>query len=149
MGIAVALTEARSASFPAYIGHAIGNARVVAERLTQQGYNIVTGGTDTHIVLVDLARSTNGARHLTGADAEARLGKIGITVNKNLVPGDTRPALEASGVRLGLQAMTTRGLDARGAVEVAELFHQALSDPMEAPALRRAVRRLCRSHPIP
>ncbi len=103
--IAVALHEAAQPAFKEYGQQIVKNAKRLAENLTGMGYDLVTGGTDNHLLLVDL---TN--KGIKGADAEVALGAAGITVNKNTVPFDPRPPFDPSGIRLGTPALTTRGL---------------------------------------
>ncbi|HKX72543.1 MAG TPA: serine hydroxymethyltransferase [Candidatus Saccharimonadales bacterium] len=103
--IAVALHEAAQPAFKDYGHQIVKNAKRLAERLTGKGYQLVTGGTDNHLLLIDL---TN--KGVKGADAEAALGLAGITANKNTVPFDPRPPFDPSGIRLGTPALTTRGL---------------------------------------
>jgi glycine hydroxymethyltransferase len=101
---AVALLEALQPEFKAYQVQVIANARAMAAALMQRGLNIVSGGTDNHLFLVDL-----GPRNFTGKDADAALGRANITVNKNAVPNDPRPPSISSGLRIGTAASTTRG----------------------------------------
>ncbi len=123
-------------------------ARALASGLTKRGYRITTGGTDNHLMLVDL-RAKNA--DLTGADAEKWLEAAGIITNKNGVPSDPRPPKLTSGVRLGSPATTTRGLGEREMDEVAGLIDQVLSARGEAGAcgpVREAVRALCKRFPL-
>lgn len=103
--IAVALHEAAQPEFKEYGAQVVKNAKALAAKLNEKGYSLVTGGTDNHLLLIDL---TN--KGVKGADAELALGKAGITVNKNTVPFDTRPPFDPSGIRLGTPALTTRGM---------------------------------------
>src|SRR5215831_17566196 len=102
---AVCFKEALEADFKAYQTQVIANAKVLAEELTGAGFRIVSGGTDNHLMLVDVF-----VRGLTGAQAEKALDKAGITVNKNAIPFDTQPPMKASGIRIGTPALTTRGM---------------------------------------
>jgi glycine hydroxymethyltransferase len=113
--IAVALREASQPEFKEYGKQIVKNAKRLAERLLGKGYDLVTGGTDNHLLLVDL---TN--KGVTGADAEKALGKAGITVNKNTVPFDPRPPFSPSGIRLGTPALTTRGMREAEMDQIAE-----------------------------
>jgi glycine hydroxymethyltransferase len=103
-GKAVAFGEALQPSFADYAARVIENAKAMAEELSARGLPIVTGGTDTHLMLVDV-----GSIGLSGSKAEKLLDRVGITCNKNTIPGDTRPPAQASGIRLGTPAVTTRG----------------------------------------
>lgn len=100
---AVAFGECLQDSFKEYARQVIRNAKALAEALLERGYTIVSGGTDNHLMLVDLR-----SKGITGKDAEHALDKAGITCNKNAVPFDTQPPLVTSGIRLGTPAMTTR-----------------------------------------
>src|SRR5262249_52380649 len=102
---AVCYKEALEPSFKDYQAQVIANAKTLAESLTDAGFRIVSGGTDNHLMLVDVF-----VRGLTGAQAEKALDKAGITVNKNAIPFDTNPPMKASGIRIGSPALTTRGM---------------------------------------
>src|SRR5436305_12789478 len=102
---AVALKEALEPSFAEYARQIVANAKVLAQTLQDAGYRIVSGGTDTHLMLIDVF-----AKGMLGSEAETALGKAGITVNKNAIPFDVNPPLRPSGVRIGTPAMTTRGM---------------------------------------
>src|SRR5690606_36801077 len=101
---AVAFKEALEPSFRAYAQQVVANARAPADELMARGFDLVSGGTDNHLLLMDLRR-----RELTGKEAEEALGRAGITVNKNTVPGETRSPFVTSGIRIGTAALTTRG----------------------------------------
>lgn len=120
---AVALGEALQPEFKVYIEKTLENAKVFAESLTNEGLTIVSGGTDNHIVLVDL-RSIG----LTGKEAETILDEVGITANKNAIPHDTASPLVTSGIRFGTPAMTTRGLGPKEMKEIAQLIGLALKN---------------------
>jgi len=120
--IAVALREASTPEFKVYGQQIVKNAKTLAATLLDRGYDLVTGGTDNHLLLIDL---TN--KKIIGADAETALGKAGITVNKNTVPFDPRPPFSPSGIRLGTPALTTRGLKEKEMEQVAEWIDQALT----------------------
>ena len=104
-GKAICFKEAMTPEFKAYARQVVDNARVLAETLLGEGFRLVSGGTDNHLILLDV-----GAMGVTGKEAEEALGKAGITVNKNAIPFDTRPPMVASGVRIGTPALTTRGM---------------------------------------
>ena len=118
---AVALHEAQSDSFRSYSGRVVENARVLAEGLMEGGWDLVSDGTDTHLLLVDLR-----ATELSGKAAEEFLGLADITVNKNTVPGETRSPFVTSGIRIGTPALTTRGMGTTEMVVVASLIDRAL-----------------------
>ena len=135
---AVALQEALSDGFRAYQGRVVANAGRLAARLASHGFRIVSGGTDNHVFLVDVA-----ARGLTGKVAEKALDQAGITANKNTIPFDANPPLVASGIRLGTPALTTRGMDEAAMDEVGDLIVQALAAPEDAEALAAVRGRVC------
>ncbi len=124
---AVALKIAQSEQFRARQKQTVANARALAAGLMTGGIDVLTGGTDTHLVLVDLRR--NG---LDGKTAEARLDQIGITVNFNTIPFDPNPPMNPSGLRIGTPALTTRGFVEEDMTEIADLISIALSDRFEA-----------------
>jgi glycine hydroxymethyltransferase len=123
----VALKIAASEPFRARQRQTIANARALAEGLIGGGVEVLTGGTDTHLVLVDLRPSD-----LDGKTAEGRLDEIGITVNFNTIPFDPRPPMNPSGLRIGTPALTTRGLVTDDMREIADVISIALSDRFEA-----------------
>ena len=123
-GKAVALGEALSPAFRDYSARIIENARAMAGELADRGLPIISGGTDTHLMLVDV-----GARGLSGSKAEKLLDRVGITCNKNTIPGDTRPPAQASGIRLGTPAVTTRGFGP----EECRIVAGYIADILEAP----------------
>ncbi len=143
---AVALKEALAPKFAAYQQQVLANARVLAEEFTARGYRLVAGGTDTHLILVDLT-----PQGLTGKDAEEALDLAGITVNKNAIPFDPHPPKITSGIRLGTPAVTTRGMKEAEIRVIADFIHQALSAPDDTDFLRKLeaqVLDFCRSFPL-
>jgi glycine hydroxymethyltransferase len=145
--IAVALKEASTASFNTYASQIVTNAQTLAVALTSKGYQLVTGGTDNHLLLVDM---TN--KDIPGAVAEKALGKAGITVNKNTVPFDQRSPFDPSGIRLGTPALTTRGMKQAEMVQIADWIDQALESHGNGSALEAIhaqVKEFCKSFPLP
>ena len=120
---AVALKEALQPEFKEYQHAIVENARIIAEVLEARGVKLVTGGTDNHLMLVDLRDEA-----ISGRELEERLDRVRITVNKNKIPGDPRPASETSGIRVGTPAVTARGFRAAEAKEVGELLALAIHD---------------------
>lgn len=120
---AVAFKEALSQEFKEYQEQVIKNAKRLAERLIQCGFKIITGGTDNHLMLLDL-RNLN----ITGKEAEIALDKAGITANKNAIPFDDKPASITSGLRLGTPSITTRGMKEKEMDEIAELIYDAIKN---------------------
>ena len=145
--IAVALREAATPEFKAYGQQIVKNAKKLAAQLTGKGYQLVTGGTDNHLLLIDL---TN--KKLSGAEAERALGKAGITVNKNTVPYDPRSPFDPSGIRLGTPALTTRGMKEAEMDQVAEWIDRAITsqnDEAKLAAINAEVRELTNLFPLP
>ncbi len=143
---AVAFGEALTEEFRQYARAVIRNAQALAQALMERGYDIVSGGTDNHLMLVDLRR-----RGITGRDAERALDAAGITCNKNAVPNDPQPPLITSGIRLGTPAVTTRGMGVEEMQLIAELIDRVLSNIGNEEvyaAVRREVAELCRRFPI-
>jgi len=144
---AVALKEAMSPDFKTYQAQVIANAARLAGQLQERGYRIVSGGTDNHLFLLDVA-----SKGLTGKDGEHLLGEAGITVNKNTIPYDTNPPLVASGVRMGTPALTTRGMQEAEMDQIASLIADALESGADGAAkraeLRLTVGELCSRFPL-
>jgi glycine hydroxymethyltransferase len=144
-GKAVAFHEALTDDFKAYARRTVANAQTLAAGLQSRGFAIVSGGTDCHLLLVDLR-----PKGLTGKDAEAILGRAGITVNKNTVPDDPQSPFVASGIRLGTPALTTRGMGEAEMDRIAELIDQALTHPSDdrLERIRREVETLASGFPL-
>lgn len=146
--IAVALGEAQQPDFKAYANQILKNAQKLARELSARGFKLVTGGTDNHLILVDVVASFG----IDGKIAEEALDKIGLTLNKNAIPDDPNPPYRPSGIRLGTPALTTRGLQEVHMVEVAEWMKKAIKhrDDSEALAtLRQEVKDFLRDFPVP
>jgi glycine hydroxymethyltransferase len=145
---AVAFKEALSDEFKEYCEQVIKNARTLAGRLTEMGYSIISGGTDNHLMLIDLRSKFD---NLTGKMAEDTLVKCDITVNKNTVPFETRSPFVTSGIRIGTAAITTRGLKEKEMGIIADLIDIALQnhdDPKALIATKETVRNLMQKFPI-
>ncbi|MGE5162203.1 MAG: serine hydroxymethyltransferase [Betaproteobacteria bacterium] len=143
---AVAFKEALAPEFKAYQQQVLVNARVMAETLVKRGLRIVSGRTESHLMLVDLR-----AKGITGKDAEALLGQAHITINKNAIPKDPEKPMVTSGIRLGSPAMTTRGFREAEAEQTANLIADLLDnprDPATADKVRREVARLTERFPV-
>jgi glycine hydroxymethyltransferase len=142
---AVALREALTPEYRAYQHQVVRNAQALAAALAQRGLRIVSGGTDNHLLLVDLT-----ALEITGQEAADRCEAVGIILNKNMIPFDTRKPTQTSGLRIGTPALTTRGLGEAEMETVAEILVTAMTSP-DAPPLERCraeVRRLCEQFPL-
>jgi len=143
---AVALGEALKPDFRTYQQHVLANAKTMAATLAKRGLRIVSGGTDSHLFLLDLR-----PKNVTGKDAEAALGRAHITVNKNAIPNDPQKPMVTSGVRIGSPAMTTRGFRKPEAEQLANLIADVLDRPDDAASLARVageVKALCARFPV-
>jgi len=143
---AVAFLEALQPEFADYQRQVVANARAMCRVLMERGVNIVSGGTDNHLFLVDLI-----SRNITGKDADAALHKANITVNKNAVPNDPRPPMISSGLRIGTPAITTRGFKEREAEQLSHWIADvldALDDEAVIARIKRDVLDLCRRFPV-
>jgi len=148
-GKAVAFGEALQPEFRVYAAQVIKNAATMAETFTELGYNIVSGGTKNHLMLLDLRN-----KNVTGKVAENLLHAAGITVNKNMVPFDDKSPFVTSGIRIGTPAMTTRGMKEDDCKTIAELIDRVIlsAEKPDAPEIcqtvRKEIRELCLSHPL-
>jgi glycine hydroxymethyltransferase len=144
---AVSFLEALQPSFKTYAAQVIANAKTLAHELQQLGFRLVSGGTDNHLLLVDVA-----SRGVTGKTAEEALDHAGITVNKNKIPFDARPPVDPSGIRIGTPALTTRGMKETEMRTIAAWIGQVLSSPADKSLLQRIrgeVQELGRHFPAP
>ncbi len=144
---AVAFGEALRPEFRTYAAAVLENAQVLAHRLLEHGFDLVSGGTDNHLMLLDLS-----SRPYSGKDAEEALGRAGITVNKNTVPNEKRSPFVTSGVRLGTPALTTRGMGPAEVSRIADWIAEALDhrdDPEHLARIAAEVRDLCAGFPVP
>ncbi|HIP43576.1 MAG TPA: serine hydroxymethyltransferase [Aquifex aeolicus] len=143
---AVAFKEAMTDAFKEYAKQIVLNAKTLAEELQKEGFKIVTGGTDSHIVLVDLRN-----KNIIGKDAEKALEKAGITVNKNAVPFDPLPPTKTSGIRIGTAALTTRGMKEEEMRKIAKWISQVLHNLDNEEVIQRIrneVREVCEAFPL-
>lgn len=141
---AVCFGEALAPEFKDYIGHVVENSKVLGEELVKYGFRLVSGGTDNHLILVDL---TN--KDITGKDAEKLLDTIGITVNKNTIPFETQSPFVTSGIRIGTAAVTTRGFNKEDMKEVARLINYVIEHREEdLSKVRQEVIALCDKYPL-
>jgi glycine hydroxymethyltransferase len=144
---AIAFGEALKPAFRSYAAQVIANARALAHEIERQGFRLVSGGTDNHLMLVDVT-----ARGLTGKVAEKALDRAGITVNRNGIPFDTRPPLDPSGIRIGTPALTTRGMREPEMRRIGDWIAEVLANPQDAAVqgrVRGQVRELCQQFPAP
>jgi len=143
---AVAFEEALRPEFVDYQRQVIINAKVLAEELMNFGFDLVSGGTDNHLILIDLNK-----KGITGRDAEEVMGKVGISMNKNTIPFDKRGPKVASGLRLGTPALTTRGMREAEMKIIAGLISKVLENPDDEKTIseaRNVASDLCHSFPI-
>jgi glycine hydroxymethyltransferase len=143
---AVCFQEAMQPGFRDYARQIVSNAKVLAETLTAEGFRVISGGTDTHLMLVDVF-----SRGMLGSEAEKALGEAGITVNKNAIPFDTNPPLKPSGIRIGTPAVTTRGMKEEEMRQIGRWIAQSLDNRTDAAVLakvRRHVLELCEAFPL-
>jgi glycine hydroxymethyltransferase len=143
---AVAFKEALAPEWKAYQRQLVANAAALAKALQGEGWRLVSGGTDNHLMLVDVF-----AKGITGKVAEKALDKAGITANKNTIPFDTNSPMVASGIRLGTPALTTRGMKEGDMAEVAKLVSRALhavENEAELAEVKREVRKMCERFPL-
>ncbi len=140
---AISFKEALAPEFKEYQKQIVKNAAKLAEELVKRGFRLVSGGTDNHLMLVDLRN-----KGLNGKQAENLLDEIGITVNKNTIPYDTESPLVTSGIRLGTPAVTTRGMKEETMVEIAEVIALILNNPFAKEEAAARVRRLCERYPL-
>lgn len=149
-GKAVAFGEALQPQFTTYIDQVLKNAKALAEGLLKEGFSLVTGGTDNHLILVDLAQSS-GLSDLTGKVAEAALDESGITVNKNTIPNEKRSPFVTSGIRIGTPALTTRGMKESEMKQIAQWISLVLKNNANLDIkhqVKQQVQELCQSFPI-
>lgn len=143
---AVAFQEALSDEYLAYVIQVVKNANAMATALVERGYKVISGGTDNHLMLIDMR-----PKNLTGKVAEEALVRAEITVNKNMVPFDTQSPMVTSGIRIGTPAVTTRGMKEKDVVKIVDLIDEALTKPTDEKHLKRVkqkVTRLARRFPL-
>jgi glycine hydroxymethyltransferase len=143
---AVCFREALQPAFKDYARQVVANARALAGKIMDEGFRVITGGTDTHLMLIDVF-----SRGILGSEAENALGLAGITVNKNAIPFDTNPPLKPSGIRIGTPALTTRGMKEAEMVQTGAWIVEALNNHKDAQALgriRKQVLQLAEAFPL-
>jgi len=146
-GKAVAFQEALQPDFQNYAKQVISNAKTLAQALVDYDFKLVTGGTDTHLILIDL---TN--KNITGKEAQTTLDKVGITLNKNTVPHETRSPMDPSGIRLGTPAITTRGMQENEMKQIATWLNEALTyrnDVSKLERIKDEIKQFCAHFPVP
>ena len=144
---AVCFAEAAQPAFKHYQKQVVRNAKTLAEGMASNGFRLVSGGTDNHLMLVDV-----GSRDMTGKECQAALDEAGITVNKNTIPFETRSPFQASGVRIGSPAVTTRGMGEAEMADIADMISEVLLDIKNVDKqeqVRHRVRQLTARFPLP
>src|SRR5689334_2858327 len=143
---AVCFREALQPEFKEYARQVVANAKTLAKKMMDEGFRVISGGTDTHLFLMDVF-----SKGMLGSEAENALGQAGITVNKNAIPFDTNPPLKPSGIRIGTPALTTRGMKEKEMLQVGSWIGEALNNYKDAQVLariRRQVRELAEAFPL-
>jgi len=143
-GIAVCLKEASTPAFKKYAKQIVKNAKALAEELKKYGFNLVSGGTDNHLILVDLRNKNIG-----GSEAQDLLEAAGITINKNTIPYDPAPPFKPSGIRMGTPAITTRGMKEKEMKTIAGWINEVVSSPKSVEKVREEIRIFCKRFPLP
>lgn len=142
--IAVCLKEASAPAFKKYATQIVKNAKVLADELKKYGFELISGGTENHLLLIDLRN-----KHITGAEAQDLLESAGITTNKNSIPYDPAGPFKPSGIRLGTPAITTRGMKEKDMKKIAAWINQVISDPASVKKVRQEVKLFCKKFPLP
>ena len=145
---AVAFSEAATPDFQKYCQQILKNAKRLADEMMKRGFKLITNGTDNHLILADV----NASFGLDGGEVEEVLDKVGLTLNKNVIPNDPLPPFKPSGIRLGTPAITTRGLKEDDMARIAEWMHQAIknrNDSKKLDLLSKEVREFCLQFPLP
>ncbi len=142
---AVALREALKPSFKAYARQILKNAKALEKELKNYGFKLMFGGTENHMILIDVF----GSKGVSGKEAETLLDKAGITLNKNVIPDDPRKPMDPSGIRIGVQAITTRGMKEKEMKKIAFWINEVISNPLSIKKVKTEVKKLCKKFPIP
>lgn len=142
--IAVCLKEASTPAFKKYAKQVVKNAKVLAEELKKLGFDLASGGTDNHLILIDLRN-----RNIGGAEAQDLLEEAGITINKNSIPYDPAPPFKPSGIRIGTPAITTRGMKEKEMKKIALWIKEVIDNPKAVKKIREEVKKLCKKFPLP
>lgn len=142
--IGIALKEAMTPQFKKYAQQIIKNTKALAEELKKYNFKLISGGSDNHLVLIDLRN-----KGITGKISQELLEKAGIVVNRNTVPYDPQPPFDPSGIRLGTAAVTTRGMKEKEMRKIASWINEVLSNPASVSKIRQEVKKLCKKFPIP
>jgi len=142
--IAVCLKEASTPAFKNYAKQIVKNAKALADELKKYGFNLVSGGTDNHLILIDLRN-----KNITGPEAQDLLEAAGITINKNSIPYDPAPPFKPSGIRMGTPAITTRGMKEKEMKKIAGWINEVVSNPKSVKKVRQEIEKFCKKYPLP
>jgi len=142
--IGAALKEAMTPVFKKYAAQIVKNAKTLAEELKKYNFKLISGGTDNHLILIDL---TN--KNITGKEAQVLLEKAGIVLNKNTIPYDPRPPFDPSGIRIGTPAVTTRGMKEKEMKKIAAWINEVIINPKSVLRVKNEIKKLCQKFPIP
>lgn len=142
--IAVCLKEASAPAFKKYAKQIVKNSQALAKELLKFGFNLVTGGTDNHLILIDLRN-----KGISGKEAQLRLEKAGITINKNTIPYDPNPPFNPSGIRMGTPAITTRGMKEKEMKKIAFWINEVISEQESVLKVRQEIKKFCKKFPLP
>ncbi|MBU2539645.1 serine hydroxymethyltransferase [Patescibacteria group bacterium] len=142
--IAVCLKEASTPAFKKYAKQIVKNAKALAKGLKEYGFNLVSGGTDNHLILIDLRNKNIG-----GPEAQNLLEEAGITINKNSIPYDPAPPFKPSGIRMGTPAITTRGMKEKDMKKIAGWINEVISNPKSVKKVRQEIKKFCENFPLP
>ena len=151
-GKAICFAEAMTDDFKRYAQQVVDNAKVLADALMNAGLSLVSGGTDNHLMLVNVTKIGDASTNLGGKKAEAVLDACGITVNMNMIPFDDRKPMDPSGIRIGTPALTTRGMGPDEMTRIGGWIHQALAgadDTSLHQSIRSEIAEMCESFPVP
>ena len=140
---AVGFKQALSSSFVLYQKQIVRNAHILAENLINKGFRLVSGGTDNHLVLIDLSNKSISGKH-----AEEILGKAGITINKNTIPNEKKGSDITSGIRVGTQLLTSRGMGEEEMIQISEFIHDVIDNPLNIDSVHKKVMDLCKRFPL-
>ena len=142
--IAVCLKEAQTEAFKKYAAQIIKNAKVLAQELKKYGFNLISGGTENHLLLIDLRN-----KNITGAEAQDLLESIGISINRNSIPYDPAGPFKPSGIRMGTPAITTRGMKEKEMKKIAGWINEVISNPKSAKKVGAEIKKFCKKFPLP
>jgi len=142
--IAVCLKEASTPAFKKYANQIVKNAKALAEELKKYGFNLVSDGTDNHLILIDLRN-----KNIAGTEAQDLLEEAGITINKNSIPYDPASPFKPSGIRMGTPALTTRGMKEKEMKKVAGWINEVISNPKSVKKVRKEIKKFCKKFPLP